>query len=233
MSESDTPKVNPWTVWVLIFIMLSGILVYYSWLKTVHRQYGDGKPPLLRPVDRFRADGHKGEPVQLFDTKNKFYLVGYFYAGDEKEALAVCERMKKMRETFPDISNISLIGFSMAPELDNSEKLTKFANHNGYTSDEWVFVTGDRDRIRTYMNKFFRYPGHQKPDEYRETETDLYARELRISLVFQSDDDEEAFIRGVYWEGIRKGEVKNDSKVTDDVMYLVNQNKVEPKNEVE
>ena len=71
MSESDTPKVNPWTVWVLIFIMLSGILVYYSWLKTVHRQYGDGKPPLLRPVDRFRADGHKGEPVQLFDTKIK------------------------------------------------------------------------------------------------------------------------------------------------------------------
>ena len=138
-----------------------------------------------------------------------------------------------MRETFPDISNISLIGFSMAPELDNAEKLTKFANDNGYTSDEWVFVTGDRDRIRTYMNKFFRYPGHQKPDEYRETETDLYARELRISLVFQSDDDEEAFIRGVYWEGIRKGEVKNDSNVKDDVMYLVNQKKVEPKKEVE
>ena len=83
------------------------------------------------------------------------------------------------------------------------------------------------------MNKFFRYPGHQKPDEYRETETDLYARELRISLVFQSDDDEEAFIRGVYWEGIRKGEVKNDSNVKGDVMYLVNQKKVEPKKEVE
>ena len=62
-----------------------------------------------------------------------------------------------------------------------------------------------------------------------------YRRKVRfvISLVFQSDDDEEAFIRGVYWEGIRKGEVKNDSKVTDDVMYLVNQNKVEPKKEVE
>ena len=95
MSESDNPKVNPWTVWVLILIMLSGILVYYSWLKTIHRQYADGKTPLLRPVDRFRADGHKGEAVELFDTKNKFYLVGYFYAGDEKEALAVCERMKK------------------------------------------------------------------------------------------------------------------------------------------
>ena len=233
MNDSDTPKVNPWTVWVLIFIMLSGILVYYSWLKTVHRQYGDGKPPLLRPVDRFRADGHNGKPVELFDTKNRFYLVGYFYAGDEKEALAVCERMKKMRETFPEVTDVSLVGFSMAPELDNTKKLSKFANENGYTSEEWIFVTGDRDRIRTYMNKFFRYPGHQKPDEYRETETDLYARELRISLVFQSDDDEEAFIRGVYWEGIRKGEVKNDSNVKGDVMYLVNQKKVEPKKEIE
>ena len=101
------------------------------------------------------------------------------------------------------------------------------------TSEEWIFVTGDRDRIRTYMNEFFRYPGHQKPDEYRETETDLYARELRISLVFQSDDDEEAFIRGVYWEGIRKGEVKNDSKVKDDITYLVNQKNINPKKQVE
>ena len=101
-----------------------------------------------------------------------------------------------------------------------------FANDNGYTSEDWIFVTGDRDRIRTYMNKFFRYPGHQKPDEYRETETDLYARELRISLVFQSDDDDEAFIRGVYWEGIRKGEVKNDKTLTDDIIYLTsNKNK--------
>ena len=109
----------------------------------------------------------------------------------------------------------------MAPELDSSENLFKFAEKNGFTSDDWIFVTGDRDRIRTYMNKFFRYPGHEKPDEYRETETDLYARELRISLVYQGASDEEAFIRGVYWEGIRKGEVKNDKSSVDDISYLV------------
>ena len=220
MSASDNPKINPWTVWALIFIMLMGILVYYSWLKTVQRQYVDGKPPFLRPVDRFRADGHKKDSIQLFDTKGRFYLVGYFYSGDEKEALAVCNRMVKMREAFPEVKEFSLVGFSMAPELDSSEKLLKFAEKNGFTSDDWIFVTGDRDRIRTYMNKFFRYPGHEKPDEYRETETDLYARELRISLVYQGASDEEAFIRGVYWEGIRKGEVKNDKSSVDDISYL-------------
>ena len=73
------------------------------------------------------------------------------------------------------------------------------------------------------MNKNFRYPGHEKPEEYRQTETDLYARELRISLVYQSDNDEEAFIRGVYWEGINKGEVKNDSSLKDDIRYLANE----------
>ena len=54
-----------------------GILVYYSWLKTIHRQYADGKP-LLRPVGRFRADGHKGKAVELFDTKNKFVSLDIF-----------------------------------------------------------------------------------------------------------------------------------------------------------
>ena len=33
------------------------------------------------------------------------------------------------------------------------------------------------------MNKFFRYPGHQKPDEYR-NETDLYARNLEFHWFF-------------------------------------------------
>ena len=114
----------------------------------------------------------------------------------------------------------------MDPELDTSKKLSEFAKRNGYVSNEWTFVTGDRERIRKYMNKNFRYPGHEKPEEYRQTETDLYARELRISLVYQSDNDEEAFIRGVYWEGINKGEVKNDSSLKDDIRYLANQLKI-------
>ena len=223
MSREDIPRVNPWTVWMLIFIMLSGILVYYNWLKKLTIDFGDGRPPMLRTVDRFRADGHTGRSVELFDTKKRFYLIGYFYAGDEKEALAVCERMKKMRDSVPEISNISLVGFSMDPDLDTSKKLSEFAKRNGYISNEWTFITGDRERIRKYMNKNFRYPGHEKPEEYRLTETDLYARELRISLVYQSDNDEEAFIRGVYWEGINKGEVKNDSSLKDDIRYLVNE----------
>ena len=50
--------------------------------------------------------------------------------------------MKKMRETFPEVTNVSLVGFSMAPELDNAEKLSKFANENGYTSKEKLAIMG-------------------------------------------------------------------------------------------
>ena len=209
------------TALVLILIMFSGIAVYYSWLKTVHRQLVEGKPPMLRPVDRFRSDGHKGEPIQLFHSNDVLYLVGYFYAGDEREALTVCSRIQAMRSLFPEEKRFRLVGFSMDPNLDSADVLKGFASKHGFTSDEWVFVTGDRDRVRKFMNEFFRYPGHKKPDKYRKTDFDLYARELRISLVHKGINDDNAFIRGVYWEGIRKGEVRNDKTSEEDMSFII------------
>ncbi len=176
---------------------------------------------MLRPVDRFRSDGHKGQQVELFASEDILSLVGYFYAGDEVEALAVCRRIQAMRKEFPENIKFQLIGFSMDPKLDNPEALAQFATKHGFTSDEWVFVSGDRERVRNYMNKFFRYPGHKKPDKYRESSTDLYARELRISLVFKGSGDEKAVIRGVYWDGVRKGEVRNDKASGKDIEFII------------
>ncbi|MEC8905872.1 MAG: hypothetical protein VX407_01930, partial [Verrucomicrobiota bacterium] len=50
---------------------------------------------------------------------------------------------------------------------------------------------------------------------------DLYARELRISLVHKGINDDNAFIRGVYWEGIRKGEVRNDKTSEKDMRFII------------
>ena len=73
------------------------------------------------------------------------------------------------------------------------------------------------------MNKYFRYPGIQKPDDRRETDTDLYARELRISLVdCLTGDRDYPFIRRVYWAGIAQGELVSDSVAPKDLKYLLN-----------
>ena len=49
----------------------------------------------------------------------------------------------------------------------------------------------------------------------------MYARELRISLVHKDQNDDRAFIRGVYWEGIRKGEVRNDESSKQDIEFIL------------
>ena len=221
MPEKVSPRINPWSVWVLIAVMLGGILITFSWLKTLERQFAEGKPPEVRPVERLRTDDHRGEQAELFNRDGLLYLVGYFYAGDEEEALAVCRRMQAMRVPFAAESRIKLVGVSMAPDLDTSERLNSFAQRHGYTGKEWIFLTGDRERMRKYMNKAFRYPGHVKPDKERKGATDLYARELRITLVHGGSEEQEAFIRGIYWQGIAKGEVRNDKMAEEHIRYLL------------
>lgn len=216
MSAESRPRINPWSVWVLIAIMFGGVLVYRSWIETVSEQMAEKRPKKLRPVDKLRTDDHRDGQAKLFDKDGRLYLVGYFYAADTAEALAVCRRMEAMRAPFAGIDDLHLIGVTMAPELEGPGELNAFAEANGFTGDEWTFLTGDHDRLRKYMNKEFRYPGHKKPDEYREGENDLYARELRVTLV-----DGNAEIRGVYWQGDPKGELLNDKHSEHDITYLL------------
>ncbi|MCP4849121.1 MAG: hypothetical protein GY899_14360 [Verrucomicrobiaceae bacterium] len=221
MPEKVRPRINPWSIWVLIAVMCGGILITFSWLRTLERQFSEGKPPEVRPVERLRSDDHRGRQAEMFNGDGLLYLVGYFYAGDEVEALAVCRRMQAMRAPFAGEPGIKLVGVSMAPDLDTPEFLNRFAQKHGYTGEEWIFLSGNRERMRKYMNKTFRYPGHVKPDKERKSETDLYARELRVTLVHGGSEEEEAFIRGIYWEGRAKGEVRNDKMAESHIRYLL------------
>jgi len=220
MPESSRQRINPWSVWALIAIMLGGLLVYYNWLRTIEGQTVEGRPPFLRPIKAaLETSDRTGESVRLFSSRDgKIYLVGYAYFGDEVEAVAVCKRLQAMRSAVGDDKRVELVLVSMAPDRDSPKVLEAFASKHGFEGDYWRFVGGDRH----YMNKFFRYPGHEKPDNYRETETDLYARELRISLVdaFTGERDQ-AFVRGVYWEGKPEGELRNDSRIEKDIRYLL------------
>ena len=221
MSEKVRPRINPWSIWLLVAVMCGGILITFSWLRTLERQFAEGKPPEVRPVDRLRSDDQRGKQAELFNRDGLLYLVGYFYAGDEVEALAVCQRMEQIRAPFAGDSRVKLVGVSMAPDLDTPDILNSFAQKHGYTGEEWIFLSGNRERMRKYMNKAFRYPGHVKPDKERKSETDLYARELRITLVHGGSEEEEAFIRGIYWAGIAKGEVRNDGAAEGHIRYLL------------
>ncbi len=221
MSDKVRSRINPWSVWVLIAVMFGGIVITFSWLETLKRQFTEGKPPEIRPVERLRSDDHRGRQAELFNRDGLLYLVGYFYAGDEVEALAVCRRMEAMRAPFAGQQRVRLVAVSMAPDLDTPAILNSFAQKHGYTGEEWTFLSGNRERMRKYMNKTFRYPGHEKPDRERKSETDLYARELRITLVDGGKGEKEAFIRGIYWQGKAEGEVRNDGTAESHIRHLL------------
>ena len=224
MPEPTEKRINPWSVWALIAIMVGAVPVTYAWLKRLDAEAKDGRPPQMRPIARIATMNAAGEDVLLFDSDGKLSLVGYCYFGDEIEAKRVCDRLAKMGEPFVGEPRVRLVVFSMAPDLDTADVISSFREKHGYTGDQWVFVRGERQPIRDYMNKQFRYPGREKPDEYRETDTDLYARELRVTLVEgKAAKRGTGFVRGIYWEGIADGEVRNDSVSERAIRFLLDE----------
>mgnify|MGYP001814860385 CR=1 FL=1 len=197
--------------------MLGGILVYFSYLRTLSEQLAENRPPLIRPVGSLTVADHRGRELDLFTKGETLYLVGYIFTGQPEDAKKVCERLKALRAPFEDESRIRLVAVSMSPDIDTAKALKDFADANGYTGDEWVFLSGPREQTRKFMNKHFRYPGQALPEEERRKPGDLHKPEVRISLV-----DNDGVIRGIFWEGEAAGELRNDSAALEVIQYLIN-----------
>ncbi len=209
-------RINPWSVWALVAIMLGGLLVYYNWLKTVEEQMKSGRPARMRPIAATSETDHRGDRPVLFNKDGKLYLVGYFYTGDREQAASVCRRMEAMRAPFAATGKVFLVGVTMAPAEETGEVLAAFAEANGFTGDEWIFISGNEERIRNYMNKEFRYRGRRSSPAELEEHGLVYEPELGITLV-----DGDSWARGVYWAVRPVGEQKWDARSEHDIRYIL------------
>ncbi|MGI9241996.1 MAG: hypothetical protein ACR2RV_14430, partial [Verrucomicrobiales bacterium] len=79
MSDPTPKRINPWSIYLIIGLMLGGLVVYYNYLQELKRQ-DDGRPAyfaaLATNLDVVRQTG---EAASLADLKGKVYLCNYIF----------------------------------------------------------------------------------------------------------------------------------------------------------
>lgn len=188
MSQSPPSRINPWTVWVPITLIVLGSVVFYNYLTYVKlQQQGESgeRPPFIH-----RAEGdlilteRDGRQVRLSELRGKVILAAWVFTRCPRGCAGVVAKMKKLSEEYAQRDDVHFIAFALDPE-DTPEMLKAFADQVGIASTApWWLVNGDPVKVREYMVRQLKFrPVQNMPEEDRLSPEDKYMHDLRVALI--------------------------------------------------
>jgi protein SCO1 len=130
------------------------------------------------------AVNQDGQEVRLSELRGKVWVVAEFFA-----VCPVCARrnaadLKTLYERFGGNPDFHVVCISVDPEQDNVDKLKDYAEAFGAKSENWWFLTGERERIHHYLTselKFLDVEERTNPDEI--AAEGRYAHDMGIIVV--------------------------------------------------
>jgi protein SCO1/2 len=192
------PRIRPWTIWMLVAVIILGGLVGTQLLfkKIVPEAAKAGqRPPYLARLEQdLEATEASGKTVRLGELEGKVYVISYVYTTCPRGCAGVVARMKELQEKFKAEPRFRLVSVSVNPAQDTPAALTAFAEAHGLDRDRWWLLTGDQELLRRFMTRQVKFePVRDIPPPERLSEFDILAHDLRVALI-----DGLAHVRGYY-----------------------------------
>ena len=193
------PRINPWSIYLIIAMML---VVYYNYLQELNRQKDSDRPAYYSALKtNLTATEQSGKEVSLDQLRGKVYLCNYVFTRCPGQCIGVGEVMKERLADYKGHPLFHMVSVTLDPSNDTPEDLREFTKNNDLQSDQWWFLTGEEKKIRSYMSNYFKFAVADKPVADRTTDRDLFLHDPLIAIV-----DHKARIRGVYEVYGEKGE---------------------------
>lgn len=191
---------NPVIWWMTIagictVIILGSVFITLSYRKLSRHQAENPRPLYLGKLETdLKAVNRDGTEVSLGQLKDKIYVVGYQYTDCPSGCLGMAAVMKVLHEKFGARDDFHLVSVSLEPEKDTPEVMNEWVKKHGVDVENWWFLTGEPDRIRKYMNRYFRlFKVQENTDPEVILKKGKYNHDQRLVLI-----DGDANVRGYY-----------------------------------
>lgn len=174
------------------FILLSAAFMTYFYSVTKI----DKKPlPFFGEAEHrirsFSFVNQVGETVTEQTTKDKIYVVEYFFATCEGICPKMNENLNTVYQQFKGNSNVLFLSHTVDPEEDSTEALRKYALQFEADPKQWHFLTGDKKAL--YDQARYSYLISAQDDTSGVSIDKDFIHDNHFVLV-----DRNARIRGVY-----------------------------------
>jgi protein SCO1 len=182
-----------------IFVLSLGIVLgTFFWLKLAPRPglSGWGVKPLeglsrYGAVPEFSLVERSGKTVNLANLRGTIWVADFIYTTCTDTCPLQTAEMGKLQAEWSDKSGLKLISFSVDPEKDTAEVLSRYADRYKADSQRWLFLTGAKEEITRLVQEGFKLS--VVPVVNAESSEGIIMHSPRFVLV-----DRQAQIRGYY-----------------------------------
>jgi len=189
-----------WIVFHSVMITAIVVLAFLNWQARTKRSDAFRTPlqqatslKELGPVPDFALVERNGKPVTLADLRGKVWIADFIFTHCAGPCPLMTMRMAKLQDAL-QATDLRLVSFTVDPERDTPEVLTKYADQYGADRERWWFLTGDKGAIHGLCTNGFRLavienadgtsqPGHS-------TMFVLVDRKAQIRGYYESTDDD-------------------------------------------
>lgn len=197
---------------VIYLVMAKGIHHYaklpYIGPKTAVQNVEGGYDTNYHQIPYFEFTNQDGNKVTRDDLLGSIYVTDFFFATCPTICPKMAGNMKYLQEKFKDKKDLRFISITVNPEHDTVEVLRDYADMVHADTENWTFLTGDKDKIYDVaFNGFFVSVGKD------EVAPGGFLHSQYFILV-----DKKGHIRGLF-DGTVYSEMKKDLTDALDILY--------------
>ncbi|UHG89369.1 SCO family protein [Spirosoma oryzicola] len=98
-------------------------------------------------IPDFKFVSQYGDTVTAKNLARKIYVADFFFTTCPTICPKMKVQLKRVYEKFKGNSDVALLSHTINPDHDSVAVLKEFADNLGVTGKQWLFVTGDREKI--------------------------------------------------------------------------------------
>ncbi|MDE0485038.1 MAG: SCO family protein [Candidatus Poribacteria bacterium] len=146
----------PWVILGLIIISIAIFNLLPFYLKKKEQT-----PEIVYAnVPDFSLTNQQGQPLGLSDLQGKIWVADFIFTHCPTICPVMTQEMVKLQSEF-DSEPVYFVSFTVDPERDTPEVLSRYAGQYGADEQQWHFLTGEKDQIYQLANEGFKLSAAQ------------------------------------------------------------------------
>ena len=210
------PQRLAWALLVVVIAGLSGVAIYQKAAARSPSDSGEGtiirldeqRPvsvplngpdmtraenlPILKTIKPFTFTNQHGSKMTEKDFKDQVWVAAFVFTRCSVSCPMITSVMAALNKELADTPEVKLVSFSMDPEFDTPEVLTKYAEAQSAVSARWYFLTGNKEDLLRMTHEDFMLAATEKnaPNEQiiHSNKIALVDREGRVRGYFAGSD---------------------------------------------
>ena len=157
-----------WSVLVLVIVGIIGVnirsLVHQKASATSELENPVSGPTVHHQLPDFSLTDQRGAPLALADLRGKIWVADFIFTSCVTICPPMTDEMAKLQGEFSR-EDVYFVSFSVDPERDTPEVLSRYADRYGADHSRWSFLTGEKGAIYQLAHEGFNLAAGRQGSE--------------------------------------------------------------------